>query len=58
MEAELVLETMLQRYRLSLGEGQNIKLNPLVTLRPEPDIQMRIERRKDVVEAEKVAVEV
>ncbi|MBA3874222.1 MAG: cytochrome P450 [Anaerolineae bacterium] len=58
MEAELVFATILQRYHLSLLSGQNIKLNPLVTLRPEPDIQMRIERREGVVEAEKAAVAV
>ncbi len=45
MEAELVLATVLQRYHLSLVPGQQIKLNPLVTLRPEPDIQMRISKR-------------
>jgi len=45
MEAQLVLATILQRYHLSLIPDQHIKLNPLVTLRPQPDIQMRISRR-------------
>ncbi len=46
MEAQLVLATILQRYSLSLIPNQNIQLNPLVTLRPEPDIQMRILERE------------
>ena len=57
MEAQLVLATILQRCHLSLVEGQQIKLNPLVTLRPEPDIQMRISRR-DVVGEAKEAIAV
>ncbi len=56
MEAQLVLATILQRYRLSLIPDQHIKLNPLVTLRPEPDIQMQINWREGVGEAEKAAV--
>ena len=58
MEAQLVLATILQRYHLSLIEGQQIKLNPLVTLRPEPDIQMRINRREEVGQSEKAVVAV
>ena len=46
MEAELVLDTILQRYQLSLLPNQHIKLNPLVTLRPQPDIQMHVSRRE------------
>jgi hypothetical protein len=46
MEAQLVLATILQRYSLSLIPNQSIQLNPLVTLRPEPDIQMQILERE------------
>jgi len=34
---------------------QQIKLNPLVTLRPKPDIQMQISRREEPVRSDKVA---
>jgi len=42
MEAQLVLATILQRYRVELVAGQAVKMQPLITLRPKPDIQMRI----------------
>jgi cytochrome P450 len=55
MEAQLVLATILQRYHLSLVPNQQIKLNPLVTLRPKPDIQMQISRRETVPQSNEVA---
>lgn len=56
MEAQLVLATILQRYHLSLVAGQEIKLNPLVTLRPEPDIQMVIGERASIARGQDAAV--
>ncbi len=55
MEAELVTATILQRYQLALLPNQQIKLNPLVTLRPEPDIQMRISQREPVQQNQEAA---
>ncbi len=49
MEAQLVLATILQRYQLLLVEGQTIKPLPLITLRPKPDIQMRIGERNPLI---------
>ncbi|MBI1277320.1 MAG: cytochrome P450 [Anaerolineaceae bacterium] len=52
MEAQLILATILQRYQLSLVPGQDIKPNPLVTLRPQPDIQMSLTKRESLKQAE------
>lgn len=56
MEAELVLATILQRYQLSLLPNQHIKLNPLVTLRPQPDIQMHVSQRETAKQGEAAIV--
>lgn len=45
MEAVLLLATIAQRFRLVLVPGQDIRPTPYVTLRPEPGIRMRLERR-------------
>ncbi|MEZ4667129.1 MAG: cytochrome P450 [Anaerolineae bacterium] len=45
MEAQLVLATILQRYHLSLIQGQQIIPQPLVTLRPKYGIKMVINHR-------------
>ena len=45
MEAVLILATIARRFRLVLLPGQRITPTPYVTLRPEPGIRMRLERR-------------
>lgn len=47
MEAVLVIATLAQRWRLHMVPGQDITLSPRITLRPNPGIQMRLERRAD-----------
>ncbi|MFN8372289.1 MAG: cytochrome P450 [Anaerolineae bacterium] len=46
MEARLVLATIMQHYRPTLVPGQNIVLEPLITLRPRDGIQMRLQARE------------
>jgi cytochrome P450 len=45
MEAILIVATIGQRFRLALVPGQHIRPTPYVTLRPEPGIRVRLERR-------------
>lgn len=45
MEAILVVAAIAQRFRLALVPGQQIRPTPYVTLRPEPGIRVRLERR-------------
>ena len=45
MEATLILAAIAQRFRLALMPGQRVTPTPYVTLRPEPGIRMRLERR-------------
>ena len=45
MEAMLVVATMLQRFKLVLVEGQVVKPQPVVLLRPKNGIRVRIEAR-------------
>jgi len=45
MEAVLILATIAQRFRLTLEPGQRVTPTPYVTLRPEPGLHMRLERR-------------
>jgi cytochrome P450 len=40
MEAELIVATVLQRYRLELVSGQRIEPEPLVTLRPRDGVRV------------------
>jgi cytochrome P450 len=44
-EAQIVLATLVQRYRLHLVPGQQVVPRPLITLRPRDGIMMRIEAR-------------
>jgi cytochrome P450 len=44
-EAQLILATIAQRYRLKLVPGQDIVLQHRITLRPRDGIQMRLEAR-------------
>jgi cytochrome P450 len=46
MEAILVLATLAQEWRLRLIPGQHIVPQPRITLRPNPGIQVRLERRQ------------
>jgi cytochrome P450 len=45
MEAVLILAAIAQRFRLVLMPGQQVTPTPYVTLRPEPGLRMRLERR-------------
>jgi cytochrome P450 len=45
MEATLILAAIAQRFRLVLMPGQRVTPTPYITLRPEPGIRMRLERR-------------
>lgn len=45
MEAILVVAVIAQRFRLSLVPGQRISPAPYVTVRPEPGIRVRLDRR-------------
>ena len=45
VESVVVLAVMLQRLNLSLIPGQSVALEPQVTLRPKPGIQMRVNPR-------------
>ena len=45
MEATLILAAIAQRFRLALVPGQRVTPTPYVTLRPEPGIRVRLERR-------------
>ena len=45
MEAILVLATIAQGFRMALVPGQTVIPAPYITLRPEPGIRVRVERR-------------
>jgi cytochrome P450 len=45
MEATLILAAIAQRFRLALIPGQRVTPTPYITLRPEPGLRMRLERR-------------
>jgi cytochrome P450 len=45
MEAQLILTTVLKRFRLSLAAGQQVEVEPLVTLRPKHGMWMQVTRR-------------
>ena len=44
-EAQLILATIAQRYRIELVPGQDIRPEPLITLRPAPGIRATLARR-------------
>ena len=46
VEAQLVLASVAQRYRLVLVPGHPIALQPLITLRPKYGMRMIVERRE------------
>jgi cytochrome P450 len=45
VEAQLIVAAVAQRYRVALVEGQTIRPEPLITLRPSPGIRVRLIRR-------------
>ena len=45
MEAVLILAAFAQRFRLTLVPGPPAEPRPYITLRPEPGIRVRLERR-------------
>jgi cytochrome P450 len=45
MEAVLILAAIAQRFRLTLVPGPPVEPRPYITLRPEPGIRVRLERR-------------
>ena len=45
MEMQFVLSMLIQRYQFELVSKEPVALNPLVTLRPENGIKMRIKKR-------------
>ena len=45
MEAQLIIATVGQKYRLRLADGQTVEPEPSVTLRPRNGIRMTLERR-------------
>jgi cytochrome P450 len=45
VEATLILAAVAQRFRLALMPGQRVTPTPYITLRPEPGIRVRLERR-------------
>jgi cytochrome P450 len=51
MEAVLILATIAQRYRLVLVPGQTITPHAALTLRPQPNIQVKLEERPAAIPA-------
>jgi cytochrome P450 len=45
VEAQLIVAAVARRYRVALADGQTIRPEPLITLRPAPGIRARICRR-------------
>jgi cytochrome P450 len=45
MEAQLIVAAIAQRYRIRVVPGQDIRPEPLITLRPAPGIRARLESR-------------
>jgi len=45
VEAQLIVAAIAQRYRIELVPGQQIRPEPLITLRPSPGIRARLRRR-------------
>jgi cytochrome P450 len=48
MEAQLILARTIQRYRVSLVAGREVKMDPVVTLRPRGGLTMTLERASDL----------
>jgi cytochrome P450 len=45
VEAQLIVAAIAQRYRIELEPGQEIRPEPLITLRPQPGIRAKIRKR-------------
>jgi cytochrome P450 len=46
MEAQIILASVMQRYRLELVPGHPVEPEPLITLRPRHGLLMRLEKRQ------------
>jgi cytochrome P450 len=46
MEAQLIVAAVAQRFRVAVVPGQEVRAEPLITLRPAPDIMARLEVRQ------------
>jgi cytochrome P450 len=46
MEMQLAVPMIVQRFKLSKPAGFTFKMDPLITMRPKPEMQMVIERRR------------
>jgi cytochrome P450 len=51
LEAQLIVAAIAQRYRIELARDQQVRAEPLITLRPVPGIRARICRRQAKCEA-------
>jgi hypothetical protein len=49
----LIIATIAQRFRLQLEPGQEIALNPLITLSPKYGLKMRLVEREQEVKVSK-----
>ena len=47
MEANLILATIAQQYRLRMVAGQEVVAEPMLTLRPKHNLMMRLEAVQD-----------
>lgn len=50
MEAQILLATIAQRYRLALPTGAIVEKEPLITLRPKGGLRMRLEARQPIAQ--------
>jgi cytochrome P450 len=53
MEAQIMLATIASRYRLRLPAGHQLKMEPMITLRPKNGLPMILEARRPVQQAAK-----
>ncbi len=57
MEAQLILATIAQRYRLKLDPEQVIEMNPLITLSPKYGLKMQLVEREKVAFVESLSLD-
>jgi hypothetical protein len=46
IEAQLIVASIAQRYRIELVPGQRIRPEPLITLRPAPGVRAKLTPRR------------
>jgi cytochrome P450 len=49
LEAQLIVAAIAQRFRIEVMPGQEIRPEPLITLRPQPGIRARLQKRGTTV---------